>query len=154
MASGVITPSMASYAIAPVEQEEEDVDLNEAEDEIHEDNEEDVGFDVVENITADVYQQRRLECEAIKLQLIESNWTVTTKSGNSELVWTVTSESIPSESPSEEFSSKGIRNVKWETFNFLSSIAKSGKKILKCLNLTLIFFFRSGQEIGRSNLLN
>ncbi len=145
---------MASYAIAPVEQEEEDVDLNEAEDEIHEDNEEDVGFDVVENITADVYQQRRLECEAIKLQLIESNWTVTTKSGNSELVWTVTSESIPSESPSEEFSSKGIRNVKWETFNFLSSIAKSGKKILKCLNLTLIFFFRSGQEIGRSNLLN
>jgi hypothetical protein len=48
--------------------------------------EEDVGFDVVENITADVYQQRWLECEAIKLQLIESNWTVTTKSGNSELV--------------------------------------------------------------------
>ena len=47
---------MASYAIAPVEQEE-DVDLNEAEDEIHEDNEEDVGFDVVENISADVYQQ-------------------------------------------------------------------------------------------------
>jgi hypothetical protein len=42
-------------------------------------------------------------------------------------VWTVTPESIPSENPSEEFSSIGIRNIKWEKFNLLFSIAKIGK---------------------------
>ncbi len=44
------------------------------------------------------------------------------------MVWAVTPEGIPSENPSEEFSSIGIRNVKWEKFNLLSSIAKIGKK--------------------------
>jgi hypothetical protein len=34
---------------------------------------EDAGFDVVGNITPDVYQQRHQECEAKKLALIESS---------------------------------------------------------------------------------
>ena len=74
---------------------------------------------MTENVTADIYQQRRLECENNKLQLIESSWSVTTKSGNCELIWYVTPDSIPLESPSKEFSSIGIRNVNWEKFKSL-----------------------------------
>ncbi len=86
MASGFIMPSMASKAIAPVEQEKGYMDLNEAENEIQEEHDEDVGFDFVENTTADVYQQRQLEYEAIKLQVIEGNWTVKTRSRNCEFM--------------------------------------------------------------------
>jgi hypothetical protein len=56
------------------------VDLAEQSEEVMEGNkEEDNGFDVVENITLDAYQQQRQECEATKLQLIESSWSVTCK---------------------------------------------------------------------------
>jgi hypothetical protein len=74
----------APTEIAPVE--DEDVDLLEADDEIQ--NEDDDGdiMDVVEKVTLDVYQQQRQQCEANKLEIIESNWSVTTKSGNAELV--------------------------------------------------------------------
>jgi hypothetical protein len=41
---------------------------------------EDVDFDVVENITSDVYQQKHQECEQKKLELIESSYNVTCKS--------------------------------------------------------------------------
>jgi len=47
------------------------VDLAEQSEEVMEEsNEEDSGFDVVENITSDAYQQQRQECEATKLQRI------------------------------------------------------------------------------------
>ncbi len=77
----------------------EGVDLVEAEDEMEVDNKEDAGFDVVENVTLDVYQWQWQECEAKKLQIIESNWSVKTKSGNAELVWTVAPDSIPENPP-------------------------------------------------------
>jgi hypothetical protein len=48
---------MASKAIAPIEQKEEDAALNEVKDEIQEEHKKDVGFDVAVNITAEVYQQ-------------------------------------------------------------------------------------------------
>jgi hypothetical protein len=35
--------------------------------------EDDAGFDVLENVTLDVYQQQHQECEAKKLEIIESN---------------------------------------------------------------------------------
>jgi len=101
--------------------DDKNVDLNEEEDAVQENQDEDNdnGFDLMENVTPDVHQQRRLECENNKLQLIESNWSVTTKSGNCELKWYVTPDSIPLESPFKEFPSIGIRNVNWEKFNSL-----------------------------------
>jgi hypothetical protein len=59
----------------------------------------DAGFDVVENVTLDMYQQQHQECEAKKLEIIESNWCVKTKSGKAELVWTVVSDSTPENPP-------------------------------------------------------
>ena len=44
-------------------------------------------------------------------QLIESKWSVTTKSGDSDFIWTVVPDSVPSERPYEEFSSDGVRNM-------------------------------------------
>jgi hypothetical protein len=85
----------------------EDVDLVEADNEMEVDNEEDAGFDVVENVALDVYQWQQQECEPKKLHIIDSNWRVKTKSGNAELVWTVTPDSIP-KNPLQEFSSLGV----------------------------------------------
>jgi hypothetical protein len=96
-------------ALAPMQCE--DVDLVEAEVEMQDDNEEDAGFDVVENVILDVYQRQQQECEEKKLEINESHWCVKTKSGNAELVWTVAPDSIP-ENPPQEFSSIGVRNVK------------------------------------------
>jgi hypothetical protein len=127
----------------------EDVDLVEAEDEKDDDNKEVAGFDVVENVTFDMYHQQQQECDANKLQIIESNWCVKTKSGNAELVWTVAPDSIP-ENPSQEFSSLGVRNVNWDRFTSLSSIIFH-EKMLKSLNLFWNFSLRSGLEIGSSN---
>ncbi len=82
---------------------------------------------MVENVTLDVYQRQCQECEAKKLEIIESNWCVTMKSGNSELAWTVVLDSIP-ENPPQEYSSIGVRNINWDCFNNLSSIIKFSKK--------------------------
>jgi hypothetical protein len=50
-----------------------DFDVDKMDEEIQEGTlEEDVGFDVVENITSDVYQQKRQKCEQKMLELIES----------------------------------------------------------------------------------
>ena len=105
----------------------EEADLNDVEDEIQQENDEDAGFDVVENVTADVHQQRRIDCEVIKQQLIESNWTIIAKSGNVELTWNVVPDSIP-ECPMKEFESLGIRSMDWAQFDELKKMAKSGKK--------------------------
>jgi hypothetical protein len=115
----------AASNTAPMEDENADL-MVDVEDEAQQENEEDAGFDVVENITLDVYQQQRQECESKKLELIESNWCVTSKSSNVELVWRVAPESIP-ECPPEEFSSLGVRNINWEAFTNLSSIIKKSK---------------------------
>jgi hypothetical protein len=148
-ASAPIASNSAASApteIAPVEDEDvdflEDVDLLEAEDEIQ--NEDDDGdiMDVVENVTLDVYQQQRQQCEANKLEIIESDWSVTTKSGNAELVWNVIPDSIP-EDPTEEYSSIGVRDVEWDKFKRLSSTIKSSKKNGEFLQPYL--------EIGKSN---
>jgi hypothetical protein len=105
-----------------------DFDVDEMEEEIQEGTlEEDVGFDVVENITSDVYQQKRQECEQKKLELIESSYSITCKSGGNELVWSVVPDSIP-ESPPIEFQNIGIREMDWDNFNKLSSYAKALKK--------------------------
>jgi hypothetical protein len=120
-----MAPVASDRVIAPME--DEDADLVEADDEMQDENEEDAGFDVVENVTLDVYQRQRQECEAKKLEIIESNWCVTMKSGNSELVWTAVPDSIP-ENPPQEFSSIGVRNINWDRFNNLSSIIKFSKK--------------------------
>ncbi len=85
------------------------------------------GFEVMENVTADVYQQWWLKCKNIKLQFIESNWSVTTKSGNCELVGLVKQDSIQLESPSNESSSIGIRNINWEKCNLLQAKNKVTK---------------------------
>jgi hypothetical protein len=127
-ASAPIASDSAASApteIAPVE--DEDVDLLEADDEIQ--NEDDDGdiMDVVEKVTLDVYQQQRQQCEANKLEIIESNWSVTTKSSNAELVWNVIPDCIP-EDPTEEYSSIGVRDVEWDKFKRLSSTIKSSKK--------------------------
>jgi signal recognition particle GTPase len=73
----------------------EDVDVDKMAEEIQEGlHEEDVGFDVVENITTDVYKQKHQECEQKKLKLIESCYSVTCKSGGNELLWTVVPDLI------------------------------------------------------------
>jgi len=142
-ASAPIASDSAASApteIAPVE--DEDVDLLEADDEIQ--NEDDDGdiMDVVEKVTLDVYQQQRQQCEANKLEIIESDWSVTTKSGNAELVWNVIPDCIP-EDPTEEYSSIGVRDVEWDKFKRLSSTIKSSKKNGEFLQPYL--------EIGKSN---
>ncbi len=108
-----------------------DFDEDEMDEEIQEGTlEEDVGFDVVENITSDVYQQKHQECEQKKLELIESSYSITCKSGGNELVWSVVPDSIP-ESPQIEFQNIGIREMDWDNFNKLSSYAKALKKQIK-----------------------
>jgi len=89
----------AASNTAPMEDENADL-MVDVEDKAQQENEEDAGFDVVENITLDLYQQQHQECESKKLELIESNWCVTSKSGNVELVWRAAPEGIP-ESPPE-----------------------------------------------------
>jgi hypothetical protein len=108
--------------------EPEDVDVGDMDEGIHEGiQEEDIGFDVVENITSDVYQQRRQDCERKKLELIESSFNVTCKSGGTELLWTVVPDSIPESQPIE-FQNIGIREMDWDKFNRLSSYAKASVK--------------------------
>jgi len=59
--------------------------LNETDEEVMEGLQDDnAGFDVVENITSDFYQQHRQECKEKKLKLIESSWMVTCKSGSNQ----------------------------------------------------------------------
>jgi hypothetical protein len=117
----------------------EDIDLLEVEDEIQ--NEDDDGdiFDMFENVTLDVYQQQRKQCEEKKLEIIESNWSVATKSGNAELVWKVIPDSIP-DNPAEEFSSIGVRDFDWENFRRLSSNIKSSKKTTETVQPYLELF--------------
>jgi hypothetical protein len=128
-----------------------DFDVDEMEEEIQEGTlEEDVGFDVVENITSDVYQQKRQECEQKKLELIESSYSITCKSGGNELVWSVVPDSIP-ESPPIEFQNIGIREMDWDNFNKLSSYAKALKKtnqMMKNLTPLWICFFCFGLVTG------
>ncbi len=108
--------------------EPEDLDVGDMDEEIHEGiQKEDVGFDVVENITSDVYQQRRHDCEQKNLELIESSNNITCKYGGIELVWTVVPDSIP-ESPPIEFQNIGVREMDWDKFNRLSSYAKAPVK--------------------------
>jgi hypothetical protein len=96
--------------------------------EIHEGfQEEYFGFNVVENITSYVYQQRHQDCVQKKLELIESFYNVTCKSGGIELVWVVVPDSIP-ESPPIEFQDIGIWEMDWDKFNKLSSYAKASEK--------------------------
>jgi hypothetical protein len=108
------------------ETEEEDLDLREADDEIEQEDDEDAGFDVAENITANVHQQHHNECEVEKLELIESNWCIMTKFGNVELKWNIVPDSIP-EYSDKEFESLGIRTMDWTQFRELCNMAKSGK---------------------------
>ncbi len=104
------------------------MDVGDMDEGIHEGiQEEDIGFDVVENITSDVYQQRRQDCERKKLELIESSFNVTCKSGGTELLWTVVPDSIPESQPIE-FQNIGIREMDWDKFNRLSSYAKASVK--------------------------
>jgi hypothetical protein len=88
---------------------------------------EDAGFDVVENLTADAHQQKRQECESKKLELIQTSWAVTCKSRNTALVWTVVPDSI-AEEPPIEFSSIGVREMEWGKFDALASYAKASTK--------------------------
>ncbi len=70
--------------------EPEDLDVGDMDEEIHKGvQEDDVGFDVFENITLDVYQQRCEDCEQKKLELIKSSYNVTCKFGGIKLVWAV-----------------------------------------------------------------
>ena len=96
-------------------------------------------MDVVEKVTLDVYQQQRQQCEANKREVIESNWSVTTKSGNARLVRNVIPDNIP-EDPTEEYSSIGVRYVEWDKFMRLSSTKKSSKKNGETLQPSLELF--------------
>ncbi len=69
-ASITVAPAAASNT-TPME--DKNVNLVDVEDEVQAENGQDAGCDVVENITLDVYQRQRQECEAKKLELIESN---------------------------------------------------------------------------------
>jgi len=89
--------------------------------------EEDAGFDVVENITSGVYQKRREECERKKLELIESCSPVTCKSGSNELVWVVIPDSI-AEEPPIEFPTIGVREMEWGKFADLAAFGKASLK--------------------------
>jgi len=115
---GTAEPDDDPDAVDLAEQSEEDMEGND---------EEDNGFDVVENITSDAYQQQRQECEATKLQLIESSWSVTCKSGSNELKWTAIHDSI-AECPPVEYPKVGIRDMDWRKFDHLASYAKSSLK--------------------------
>ncbi len=85
------------------------------------------GFDVVENITSGVYQKRREECERKKLELIESCSPVTCKSGSNELVWVVIPDSI-AEEPPIEFPTIGVREMEWGKFADLAAFGKASLK--------------------------
>ena len=131
------------------------VDLAEQSEEVMEGNkEEDNGFDVVENITLDAYQQQRQECEATKLQLIESSWSVTCKSGSNELKWTAIPDSI-AEFPPVEYPKVGVSDMDWRKFDELASHAKSSLKkestAERPYTLFLNYFSFFGLVTGKSN---
>ncbi len=148
--AGTIPPDQAAAEDPMEESEEEDLDLMEADDEIEQEDDEDAGFDVAENITADVHQQRRNECELKKQELIESNWRIMTRSSNVELEWNIVPDSIPEYSV-EEFESLGIRTMDWTQFCELCNMAKSGRMKDRMPQPFFICFFCSGLETGRSN---
>ncbi len=86
----------------------------------------------MENITADVYQQQWLKCKNVKLQLIESNRSVTTKSGNCKLGWSVTPDSahwkaLLKNSPPWviEMSTGRSSNQKWNSATLFGSFSYS-----------------------------
>jgi hypothetical protein len=57
ISAGPMPPNPAAAAVAPMEaSEEEDLDLKEVDDQIEQEDEEDAGFDVTENIIANVHQ--------------------------------------------------------------------------------------------------
>ncbi len=121
----VVGPSVESVKVPETE---EDPDLVDPTEEIVEGTqEEDAGFDVVENITSDVYQKRREECERKKLELIESCSPVTCKSGSNELVWVVIPDSI-AEEPHIEFPTIGVREMEWGKFADLAAFGKASLK--------------------------
>ena len=121
----VVGPSVESVEVSETE---EDPDLVDPTEEIVEGTqEEDAGFDVVENITSDVYQQWRQECERKKLELFETSSPVTCKSGGNELVWSITPDSIVEEPP-VEFPTIGVREIEWGKFSDLAAFGKASVK--------------------------
>ncbi len=131
----------------------EDVDVDEMGEEILEGHqEEDIGFDVVENIASDVYKLKHQECEQKKLELIES-----CKSGGNKLLWMVVPDSI-ADSSIMEFQNIGVWQMEWDKFNRLSSYAKAftkskGNSLEKLTPLwTCLFFF--GQVTGKCSFSN
>jgi hypothetical protein len=81
----------------------------------------------VENITSDVYKLKHQECEQKKLELIESCYSVTCKSGGNVLLWTVVPDST-ADSSIMEFQNIGVQQMEWDKFNRLSSYAKAFTK--------------------------
>ncbi len=121
----VVGPSVESVKVPETE---EDPDLVDPTEEIVEGTqEEDAGFDVVENITSDIYQQRHQECKRKKQELIETSSPVTCKSGGNELVWSITPDSIVEEPP-VEFPTIGVREIEWGKFSDLAAFGKASVK--------------------------
>jgi hypothetical protein len=74
----VAAPDPAPMLTVASDIDDENVDLNEEEEAVQENHDEDNdnGFNVVENVTADVYQQWQFKCKNTKHQLIESIYMV------------------------------------------------------------------------------
>jgi hypothetical protein len=107
----VSTPAPEAEVTSSLVVPEDDPDLEETAEAVQEGAlDEDAGFDVAKNITSDVYQQCRQECEAKKLELIESSWQVTCKSGSNQLVWSIIPDSI-AEAPPVEYANIGVRDM-------------------------------------------
>jgi hypothetical protein len=64
----------------------------------------------MESMTSDVYQKRREECEAKKLELRESLWSITCKCGSSQLTLAEVPDSI-AEIPPIKFENMSIRGM-------------------------------------------
>ena len=126
--SASATTSTLEEVAPPDEIDPEDINMSEQIDEALEGNNvEDNGFDVVENISSDVYQQKRRECELKKLEMIENSPPVTCKSGSNQLQWKIIPDSI-ADCPPVEFPKLGVRDMDWRKFYELSSFAKTSLK--------------------------
>jgi len=122
------TTSTLEEVAPPDEIDPDDINMSEQIDEVLEGNNvEDNGFDVVENISSDVYQQKRRECELKKLEMIENSPPVTCKSGSNQLQWKIIPDSI-ADCPPVEFPKLGVRDMDWRKFYELSSFAKTSLK--------------------------
>lgn len=88
-------------------------------------NDDDIGFDVAEDVTRDEHEQRRDIYKAEKEKLIEEEWTVVKRGDrNTQVTWVTICESIP-DTNIIEYDKLGIRSMDFRKFHILDNKLRS-----------------------------